>query len=121
MKNYLSLLKIRFENAVQFNLCVEENVLSYYLIPPISLQILLENAVKHNGFNEQEPLIITLEKAGNSLIMKNRIVRKDLSKPSAGTGLSNLKERYRHLTGLTSEVQQNDGYFSVNLPILKLR
>ncbi|RYG46335.1 MAG: histidine kinase, partial [Chitinophagaceae bacterium] len=56
LEHYFSLLEMRFENAVALNIDLPESVMDQYLIPPISLQILVENAIKHNEFSEDQPL-----------------------------------------------------------------
>ncbi len=91
MQDYFSLLKIRFEDALQLQTEVEETLWDQYLIPPISLQVLLENAVKHNEFSELFPLQIQLELVGNELQMRNKLKEKKLRKPSSRIGLQNLK------------------------------
>jgi hypothetical protein len=61
LTDYFSLLKIRFEQAVQLQINIEPALFDQYLIPPISLQILVENAIKHNEFSGAVPLVITIE------------------------------------------------------------
>jgi LytS/YehU family sensor histidine kinase len=60
LNDYFSLLKIRFEKAVRLNINVHETLLDQYLVPPISLQVLAENAIKHNEFSDNQPMIISI-------------------------------------------------------------
>jgi sensor histidine kinase YesM len=59
-------------------------------VPPISLQILLENAIKHNELNENNPLTLNVSVSANFIVVKNKIIKKTYPQPTAGTGLNNL-------------------------------
>jgi sensor histidine kinase YesM len=118
--DYFSLLKIRFEKAVQMDILIDEQLLNGCLIPPISLQILIENAIKHNEFSGTTPLIIIIELKNNELIVRNEVKRKTLRKASSKIGLQNLNERYKLITNKEIVIEQNDKDFIVNLPVLKI-
>lgn len=120
MQDYFSLLKIRFEDALLLQSEVDETLWDQYLIPPISLQVLLENAVKHNEFSESSPLQIQLVFVGNELQMRNKLKDKKLRKPSSRIGLQNLEERYRLSTGKSIRIEKDEEQFTVCLPILKI-
>jgi sensor histidine kinase YesM len=120
LKDYFSLLKIRFEQAVQLNIHVDEASLDQFLIPAISLQILAENAIKHNEFSNQDPLVIDLWLIGNELVIKNQIKKKVLRKLSSRIGLQNLNERYKLLTKQIILVTEGEKDFTVTLPVLKI-
>lgn len=120
VNDYFSLLKIRFENAVQFNCSLQQELLSQYLIPPISLQVLMENAIKHNEFSDLNPLQVSLSLQNGRLVFSNPLQQKQLRKPSSKTGLHNLKERYRLSTQLPITIFQSASHFTVELPLLKL-
>jgi LytS/YehU family sensor histidine kinase len=120
LQNYFSLLQIRFENAVQLHLHLEEALLDQCLIPPISLQILAENAIKHNEFSETMPLIFEIEMKNDQLVVHNRVHRKTLRKASSKIGLQNLGERYKLTTNKEILVKEEERDFTVNLPILKI-
>lgn len=120
MNDYFSLLKIRFENAVQLNNNCDEEIFQQYLIPPISLQILIENAIKHNEFTDEAPLIITLNNDGDSLIIRNDKRAKTLRKESSKIGLHNLQERYRLVAGKELTVNEDEKNFTVRLPLLPI-
>jgi sensor histidine kinase YesM len=118
-ENYFSLLKIRFENAVQLITDVKEEFYDQYLIPPISLQVLIENAIKHNEFTDAQPIIISIELNNESLTVKNKVYKKDLGKGSSKIGLTNLSERYRLTTAKEIIVTEDENNFIVQLPVLK--
>jgi LytS/YehU family sensor histidine kinase len=120
LQNYFALLKIRFETAVQMQVLVDEGKTDQYLIPPISLQILVENAIKHNEFSEKLPLTIEIKLANDELTITNPIRRKTLRKPSSKIGLQNLKERYRLITHKEIVIMDVENDFIVTLPVLKI-
>ncbi|MEO5561964.1 MAG: histidine kinase [Chitinophagaceae bacterium] len=120
LQDYFSLLKIRFEKAVQLNISVPENCLDQFLIPPISLQVLAENAIKHNEFNEAEPLIIEMAMGEGALVINNNLRKKKLRKPSSGIGLKNLNERYGLTTNNSITIIETENNFTVSLPVLKI-
>jgi len=112
------LFRIRYEKAV--NLCIEiadvntEN----HLIPPISLQLLVENAIKHNEFSDEHPMDIFISASNNFVTVKNKMVPKKYFMPSPKIGLHNLSNRYRILTKKEIIIEDTDGYFIVKLPLL---
>jgi len=102
------------------NVYVDEQLMEDYLIPPISLQILIENAIKHNEFSDATPLVISVELRNRELIVRNEVKRKTLRKASSKIGLQNLSERYRLITNKEIIIEQNDKDFIVCLPVLKI-
>ena len=120
VKHYFALLQIRFENAVQLQSNIDDGAAEQFLIPPISLQILVENAIKHNEFSDENPLKIQIELHGSSLSVRNEIRKKYLRKPSSGIGLKNLNERYELITARQMHIENIEGEFLVDLPILKM-
>lgn len=120
LTDYFSLLKIRFENAVQLQVLISETLFDQYLIPPISLQILVENAIKHNEFSDDLPLVITIEMQNNELVIHNQVRKKILRKASSRIGLHNLSERYKLTTSKEITVTEEAGDFTVSLPVLKI-
>jgi len=87
-------------------------------IPPISLQILLENAIKHNELSVTHPLTIYVSVSSNYVTIKNQVIQKTYKPPSTGTGLNNLDNRYKLLTGKNIIVYKNNDHFTVKLPLL---
>jgi sensor histidine kinase YesM len=120
LNSYFLLLQIRFEKAVKLELNIEDSVFDQYLIPPISLQILAENAIKHNEFSEASPLTLKIEMLNEELVICNKVHKKNLRKASSKIGLQNLKERYKLTTNKEIIVEETSTDFMVRLPVLKI-
>jgi len=114
---YIDLLHLRFGKALiiekQFNGSAERD----YLIPPTSVFVAFENAVKHNEISEQKPLLIDVDIRDNQLIIVNAIQEKGNKQSSSQIGLKNLKERFQLITGHSIEVYKENGKFIVSLPL----
>lgn len=117
IQNYFSLLKIRFDQAVQMEVDIPADWPGRYLLPPISLQTLVENAVKHNEFNDQDPLVIRILAKDQTLVITNKIRQKKTSRPGSRIGLENLRERYRLITDREIEIINDEHSFTVILPL----
>lgn len=120
LQNYFSLLKIRFEKAVQMKAGVPAHAMDQYLIPPISLQVLAENAIKHNEFSEATPLVLEIDMKNEELVVRNRVRKKTVRKASSRIGLQNLRERYKLTTSKEVIIREEENSFIVNLPVLKI-
>lgn len=120
LEDYFSLQKIRYGNSVLLEITIPEEVFKQYMMPPISLQILAENAFKHNEFNFQGPLEIRTFYKDAQIIVENKMIKKDTGKKSSNIGLSNLQERYRLTTGKSITITETEKTFSVSLPLLKI-
>jgi len=120
IENYFSLLKIRFENAVQLKINVKKELTEETLVPPISLQVLIENAVKHNEFSDNDPLLVIIDSNKTELIVYNKIHKKALRKTSSKIGLQNLNDRYLLTTKRSIEIKAGEERFTVILPLLKI-
>ena len=120
LQDYFALQEIRYGQAVLLQIDVPEEMFSQYMMPPISLQILAENAFKHNEFNMQNPLAIKVVYRDERIIVENRVVRKVAGRHSSNVGLSNLQERYRLTTEKSIMITETEKIFSVSLPLLKI-
>lgn len=119
LNNYFTLLELRFGGGLELQRKGKDDA-TQYLIPPISLQVLMENAVKHNEFDESHPLQMILHQGEEQIRFSNpKRLRRSL-RPSAGIGLRNLSERYRLITGQEIRVETDGNEFSVDLPLLKI-
>lgn len=115
-ESYTHLLKKRF--GKNFNYSIEVNDYDY-VIPPISLHLLLENVVKHNRIDAECPMHFTIKQQEGLLFVENTINRKN-HVDSTKKGLQLLTEQYTFLTNKTIEIREDSNLFSVKLPLLKL-
>jgi two-component system LytT family sensor kinase len=88
------------------------------LMPPMTLQLLLENAIKHNQLKENSPLSIKIYQEANHILVSNNLQKRLSPAESSGIGLSNIKERYRILRQQEVEVVESLEYFTVKLPLI---
>jgi two-component system, LytTR family, sensor kinase len=115
VQEYFSLQKIRDEDKIELKveLTETENV----LIPPVSLQLLIENALKHNAATRKNPLIVTIHNEGlDKLVVRNNLQPKSQLSNSSKTGLKNLGERCRLILKHEIEIIQTETEFVVKIP-----
>lgn len=114
---YIFLLKMRFENNLQFDIQINKT-LENYLLPPMAVQVLIENAVKHNEISNRKPLTIhiTTDNEGY-LSVSNAIQPKWTATPGTGIGLANLAKRYRLLFKQDIQITE-DKEFTVCIPLI---
>lgn len=116
-KTYMSLLKMRFEDSIIFEI-PEKAINPESKVVPLSLQLLLENAVKHNMVTSSKPLHIKIYEEGDSLIVENNLQPKQIVKKSSGVGLSNIMQRYDLLTTKKININNQANRFAVAIPML---
>ncbi len=119
--SYLYLLKKRFGESLKISVQVDEEVRQHYIVP-MALQMLVENAVKHNVVSKNKPLQINIFTEDDQLlIVQNNLQRKEVNDlESTQFGLSNISQRYEFLTHKPIVIQESEAYFTVKLPIIKL-
>lgn len=116
-RTYAELLKTRFEDSVTFSFEVSPSVLPQFVVP-LSLQLLLENAIKHNHATAEQPLHIRVYAAGSQLIVENNLQARAQVAERAGIGLANIVQRYALLTKDSVIIEESDQYFRIKLPVL---
>lgn len=114
---YVHLQQQRFENKLRVHMSIPDSALKLMVVP-MSVQLLVENAVKHNVITAARPLDIELHVHDLQLTVKNKLQPKKQTEPSTGFGLSSLQSRYRQDFGKTLVIEQNMDYFSVTLPLI---
>ncbi|WP_284651926.1 2TM domain-containing protein [Flavobacterium terrisoli] len=116
-KTYMNLLKMRFENSISYELPAEFGNPEAKVVP-LSLQLLLENTIKHNVASEQKPLHIRIYIENNYLIVENNLQKKEVLQDRKGVGLQNIVNRYALISERKVLVDQTETAFKVKIPIL---
>ncbi|XLS28002.1 2TM domain-containing protein [Flavobacteriaceae bacterium M23B6Z8] len=114
---YVRLLKMRFEDSIIFEM-PEQLSNPEAKVVPLSLQLLLENAVKHNVVTPSAPLKVAIREENGNLVIENNLQPKQVLRKSTGVGLMNIKQRYGILTARSVEIEKDNQVFSVKIPLL---
>jgi two-component system LytT family sensor kinase len=117
ISNYVQLLISRFDKGLQVNINISEQALDQKILP-VTLQILIENAMKHNITSQDSPLVIDIYDESNYLVVKNNLQIKQIVDNSNGQGLENLRSLYRVLIENEIVIEKNDANFIVKIPLL---
>jgi sensor histidine kinase YesM len=119
VRSYAILLQTRFNENLSIHIDITDDYLNH-LLPPLTIQLLIENAVKHNVVSSRTPLRIDIGiKPGVRLAVKNRVQAKSEPVYAENTGLANISDRFRLLEIGDIEIQRDYGFFEVILPLLK--
>jgi len=116
-KTYMKLLSMRFENSLTYSLpdtLIDDDA----KVVPLSLQLLLENTIKHNIVSDLQPLHITITVEGDYLLVTNNLQKKEVLQSGSGVGLKNIVSRYAILTKKPVIIDPDDDQFVVKIPIL---
>lgn len=116
LSDFIYLNNIRFNDQIKVS--TELDSAGGY-VAPMALQLLLENAIKHNRISEKEPLQITIKSTPTQVIIENNLQPKIEKEPSHELGLKNLRERYASLTDTPIDVKETDSNFIVVIPLLQ--
>ena len=116
---YFFLQKKRYGENLQLAIMVPETDRADNFIPPLTLQLLMENAVKHNSITKETPLMVTIDVKEGYLTIKNNINIRRSTESGTGMGLQNIISRYDLLTGKEVKVSHTESYFIVSLPLIK--
>lgn len=120
IKNVLFLHQTRYRQAIQVNIRAEVER-SSCAIAPLTLQLLIENAIKHNQFSTEAPLMIDIYmQEGKWLVVRNNKKAKRTKEPGAQLGLKNITQRYQLLCGSKPLIDDGTEYFEVKIPLLKI-
>ncbi|MGZ5191059.1 MAG: sensor histidine kinase [Flavisolibacter sp.] len=118
IESYYRLLRTRHGEAVQLKIETDKRY-DQYLLPSLSLQMLVENAVKHNVLSKNKPLLIDIfTTTGNKLVVSNNLQVRSVKGPSNKIGLDNIKAKYSLLNHNGFQVLQDNKNFSVVLPLI---
>lgn len=116
--DYCTLMQIRYGESLSFQFDIDKEYLKYYIIP-LSIQLLVENAIKHNVISRRQPLEVKVQTGENgTLAVTNPLQLKKEPEPGEGIGLANLTERYRLRFNREVEVECTDNVFRVTIPLI---
>lgn len=114
---YIDLLKERFSDGMSVNIDIEEEY-KEKMVVPCALQLLVENATKHNIVSIDQPLLINIWVENNKIVVSNTLQLRTHGQPSTRLGLRNIGQQYRDITGTEIIVEKTDNKFIVKLPII---
>jgi len=118
-ESYLFLIKMRYDTNLVVKTEIDQRLMSM-MIPPLTIQILLENAVKHNEISKRNPLTIVIQTIENEfLVVSNRIQEKLTPEQGTGIGLINLSKQFQLLGEREIQIIQNNTEFRVEVPLIK--
>lgn len=115
--NYTGILRARFDKGLEFRFDINPDDM-LKSIPPMSLQLLIENAVKHNAVLPDDPLVINISTAHSFLIVSNNLKPRVSCNNGIGIGLKNLSKKYEIIAGTDISVLKDSNTFTVKLPLL---
>ena len=117
VSEYFYLNQLRGQGKLE--LVTDENIPQMWKVLPVSLQLLVENALKHNAATKEAPLLIRIRMSGDFVEVINNKRPVHLLEKGTGIGLKNLAERIRNVTGRELIIEEGSDYFSVKLPVMK--
>jgi LytS/YehU family sensor histidine kinase len=120
IKSYIYLITTRFEDNIQFKIEIDDEAY-FAMLPPLTIQMLLENAIKHNIITEKVPLIITIRNNNSRLEVTNNLNEKpeDL-KTKSGTGIKNIIERLKYFTDEEMIMEKTEHEYRVSIPMMEV-
>ena len=118
LEAYFFLIKTRLDDGVFLENRLDKSFAENTFLPPVTLQLLVENAINHNKYNPENPLKITICKENDFIVVKNNLNPRDTKKLSTQTGLKNLSKRYELVSQKRVIVNKTNGEFEVKIPVL---
>lgn len=117
---YLNMQKVRFPDSLNFNINIPIRMRKTGIVPVYTIQLLVENAIKHNILTNKKPLEINIngDLNNNSISVSNNLQPKQTTKNVNGVGLSNLTERYRLLGNYPVDIRKDDKLFVVTIKLI---
>lgn len=117
--SFTFLLKIRFGEKLKVNIRPDKKTMGYY-VAPLTLQLLIENAVKHNMISAETPLVIDIyNEEDDFLVVSNNLQLRDKLLPSTGVGQNNIKSRYKLFTSTEVVFEATNDKYTVRIPFIK--
>ncbi len=120
IKAYVFLLNKRFDQGIRVDISIPEKYNDWHIVPA-AIQMLIENAVKHNVVSSARPLNIHISANGNeTLTVKNNLQLRLKPEPSTRIGLQNIEKRYQLISGKDIHISESSSFFEVTLPLLQV-
>ncbi|OSZ81082.1 hypothetical protein CAP36_07550 [Chitinophagaceae bacterium IBVUCB2] len=120
IRPYLFLLQKRFDEGLVISINIPEHYKTWHVVPA-ALQMVIENAIKHNIVSRNKPLYIDIHANGSqTLVIKNNLQPRQMVEPSTRIGLQNIKKRYELISGRDIDIKKTATEFEVSLPLLNL-
>jgi ligand-binding sensor domain-containing protein len=116
-ETYIKLQKTRFKEGLQVNISIDPEYI-HWKIAPVTLQNLIENAIKHNVITSEEPLVIDILTENAKLVVRNKLQKKKFVETSNRKGLANMNSMYQYLTDRTIEIIEDKLFFTVKIPLI---
>ncbi len=116
--DYMEMQQIRFGKSLGFDIAIPDKIKATGFVPVFSIQLLLENAIKHNSLTIETPLFVQVSYLDGMITVCNNIQKKSTTEASTGLGLANLSERYKILTNNDIIIKQDENKFCVSIKIL---
>jgi len=120
IQSYTYLIQIRFDKNISFDIDIPKEKKNL-MLPPLSLQMLVENAIKHNEISNELPLKVTIKMNGDMVEVSNNLQLRTTTEVSSKTGLQNIKDRYKFFTEKEVEVIETGNSFIVKIPLLSAK
>ena len=117
LHNYIDLLNVRFNNSLKVTIDIKPEDLDKSVVQ-CSIQLLLENAVKHNAATIRNPLEVSITSNDATIQVSNSLIPRFSKPKSTGVGLSYIKEQYKATTGNNIVIEKDDTCFTVILPLI---
>ncbi|MCB0687659.1 MAG: histidine kinase [Saprospiraceae bacterium] len=119
MNAYARLMSLRYEDSFKIQMHLNEHSEVEYLIPPVTLMVAVENAVKHNEVSAKNPLVLDITIREHVFILENKLVPRKIKQTSTGIGLKNLNDRFLKTIGQPISIQNKGDRFLLKIPMLK--
>ena len=116
-ENYVKLQQTRFEKGFDVHINIPEEY-HHRKIVPVTLQNLIENAIKHNIIDEESPLVVNIFVEEDMLVVKNNLQKKKFVETSNRQGLANMQSLYRYLSNRPVEITETNNSFTIHIPLL---
>lgn len=114
---YVDLLKVRFPEGFEVKVDVPDELMARFVLP-CSIQLLIENATKHNTVSPEQPLVVEVTADGENLTVRNNIIPKVTKSPSTGLGQKYIRQMYLDRSGKSIKIEKTEDDYSVTLPLL---